>query len=76
MLWDATPEPVCVIHLHNMLVAKGYIKKPIGLFSVVEEIFSTSFFVDGKAPTSNFNKAFLAVAIPRLDEIFTTIGAE
>lgn len=31
LVWDRIPEPMCLIHLHNMLVQKGYITQPIGL---------------------------------------------
>ncbi|KUJ19339.1 uncharacterized protein LY89DRAFT_731741 [Mollisia scopiformis] len=64
MLWDSIPEPVCAIHLHNMSVQKGLITKPIGLFATIEDLFSTDFFAEGKAPNSNFQEALLAVMKP------------
>lgn len=30
-IWEGMPEPMCAIHLHNMLVKKGYISREIGL---------------------------------------------
>ena len=35
-IWDNVPEPMCIIHLHNMLVKKGYITRPVGLYATVE----------------------------------------
>ncbi|KAJ4157104.1 hypothetical protein NW754_008746 [Fusarium falciforme] len=29
-LWDKIPEPMLLIHLHNMLVQKGYLTRPVG----------------------------------------------
>ncbi|THC94884.1 hypothetical protein EYZ11_005646 [Aspergillus tanneri] len=59
-IWDRIPEPVLLIHLHNMLLQKGYITKPIGLYASLEELFPSSFFSAGKVPTSNFAGALLA----------------
>ncbi|KNG89764.1 hypothetical protein ANOM_002006 [Aspergillus nomiae NRRL 13137] len=65
-MWDRVPEPLCVIHLHNMLVQKGYISQPVGLYDTFEKLFAESFYANGKAPTSNFEKAFEArVGPPR-----------
>ncbi|KAE8454217.1 hypothetical protein EG329_005142 [Mollisiaceae sp. DMI_Dod_QoI] len=64
VVWDGIPEPFCLIHLHNMLVAKGYIDQPIGLFSSLQDLFPTAFFAEGKAPTSDFTGALLAVINP------------
>jgi hypothetical protein len=61
LIWDRMPEPMCLIHLHNMLVHKGYIKQEIGLYAAMQGLFPTAFFADGKAPTSDFCGAFLAV---------------
>ncbi|OAQ62046.1 hypothetical protein VFPPC_07268 [Pochonia chlamydosporia 170] len=59
-LWDAMPEPMLLVHIHNMLVQKGYIERPIGLYHALEMLFPTSFFRNGKAPTSDFISAFTA----------------
>lgn len=59
MLWDRIPEPMMLVHLHNMLVQKGYITKDVGLYASMETLFPTAFFADGKPPTSNFDKALL-----------------
>ncbi|KAH8802625.1 hypothetical protein F5884DRAFT_802467 [Xylogone sp. PMI_703] len=60
-IWDRIPEPICLIHLHNMLVQKGFIGKEVGLYASFQEIFPTAFFVDGKAPTSDFIGAFAEI---------------
>lgn len=57
LLWDQIPEPMLLVHLHNMLVQKKYLDRPIGLFASLEETFRTAFFADGRAPTSNFPQA-------------------
>ncbi|KAL0940552.1 uncharacterized protein CTRU02_203315 [Colletotrichum truncatum] len=56
-LWEALPEPTMLIHLHNMLVQKGYIAEPVGLYASLQEVLSRGFFVDSEAPTSNFHTA-------------------
>ncbi|PTB68295.1 hypothetical protein BBK36DRAFT_1115287 [Trichoderma citrinoviride] len=56
-LWDRMPEPMLLIHLHNMLVQKKYLERSIGLFAALENTFPTAFFADGRAPTSNFTQA-------------------
>jgi len=45
-----------MVHLHNMLHQRGFIKRPVGLYASLEEIFTDSFF-DGKVPTSDFADA-------------------
>jgi hypothetical protein len=61
MIWDRMPEPICIIHLHNMLVQRGYIRQEVGLYSSLQQLFPTAFFANGRAPTSDFMGAFLAV---------------
>lgn len=61
LIWDRMPEPMCIIHLHNMLVQKGYISKEIGLYAALQELFATAFFAHGKVPTSDFSRDFSAV---------------
>ncbi|KAL7817299.1 hypothetical protein V8C26DRAFT_398638 [Trichoderma gracile] len=56
-LWDRIPEPMLIVHLHNMLVQKRYLKRPIGLFASLESTFPTAFFADGRPPTSDFTQA-------------------
>ncbi|KAL1858888.1 hypothetical protein Daus18300_009757 [Diaporthe australafricana] len=58
VLWDRLPDPVLLIHLHNMLVQKGYIQQPVGLYAIFQNLFTECFFTDGKIPTSNFVEAF------------------
>lgn len=57
---DMLPEPVVLVHLHNMLVQKGYITKPVGMYATLQNFFPDSFFIGGKVPTSNFDQALLA----------------
>ncbi|KAI1349493.1 hypothetical protein F5Y01DRAFT_185579 [Xylaria sp. FL0043] len=57
---DTLPEPVLLVHLHNMLVQKGYIAEPVGLYASFQELFPETFFTDGKVPTSNFGEALQA----------------
>lgn len=56
-IWDCRHEPLATVHLHNMLVQKGYIKEPIGLFAMLSSLFATSFFPNGKRPKSGFRWA-------------------
>ena len=60
MIWDRIPEPFLLVHLHNMLVKKRYITQPVGLFASLEEFFATAFFVGGKCPVADFDKALVA----------------
>ncbi|KAK4442597.1 hypothetical protein QBC34DRAFT_225015 [Podospora aff. communis PSN243] len=55
-LWDQLAEVVYTIHLHNMLVQRGYIQQSVGLYASLAEIFPRSFFKDGNPPTSDFLK--------------------
>lgn len=65
-MWDRVPEPMCTIHLHNMLVQIGYISWPVGLYATFEVLFQGPFFADGNVPTSKFDQAFQArVGTPR-----------
>ncbi|KAJ2996581.1 hypothetical protein NUW58_g928 [Xylaria curta] len=57
---DKLPEPVLLVHLHNMLVQKGYIAEPVGLYASFQDLFPKAFFIDGKVPTSNFGEAMQA----------------
>jgi hypothetical protein len=59
-LWDTLPEPTCLVHLHNMLVKKGYLEKEIGLYATLEDIFADQFFADGKVPKSKFSEGLKA----------------
>ena len=60
MIWDRIPEPFLLVHLHNMLVQKGYITNPVGIFASLEDMFATTFFVGGKCPVADFDKALMA----------------
>ncbi|KAI4598717.1 hypothetical protein KJ359_002609 [Pestalotiopsis sp. 9143b] len=43
-----------------MLVEKGYITQPVGLYITVQDLFADAFFVNGIAPTPNFQEALVA----------------
>jgi hypothetical protein len=60
-IWERMPEPMSLIHLHNMLVQKGHINREVGLYASLQQLFPTAFFIDGKAPTSDFGGAFAAL---------------
>lgn len=62
MMWDQLAQPICIIHLHNMLVQKGCISREIELFTNLQGMFGSAFFAGGNIPTSDFAGAFLAVS--------------
>ncbi|PVI05746.1 hypothetical protein DM02DRAFT_684084 [Periconia macrospinosa] len=57
-MWDRMTEPTMAIHLHNMLVCKGYIKEPINLYVLLQDLLRESFFPDG-VPESGFYDALV-----------------
>ncbi|QGI98553.1 hypothetical protein CEK26_011622 [Fusarium fujikuroi] len=59
-LWESMPEPTLMIHLHNAVVQKGYLSRPIGLCATLEDLFKHTFFAQGHKPTSGFVDALLA----------------
>lgn len=68
-LWDDMPEPVLAVHLHNMLVQKGYITEPVSLYKHLQHIFQQTLFSQGAVPTSNF-AATLKAQIQRRSNTF------
>ncbi|KAI0966820.1 hypothetical protein F4678DRAFT_267352 [Xylaria arbuscula] len=60
LVLDTLPEPVLLVHLHSMLVQKGYITEPVGLYASFQELFPKAFFTEGKIPTSDFGEALQA----------------
>jgi hypothetical protein len=60
-LWDCIPEPTLLLHLHNMLVKKGYLKREVGLYATLAGLLQDSFFPKG-VPTSEFHDALVAQA--------------
>ncbi|CAO2658337.1 Nn.00g060600.m01.CDS01 [Neocucurbitaria sp. VM-36] len=58
-MWDKIPEPTLALHLHNMLVKKGYLKKEVGLYATLESLLEDSFFPEG-IPTDGFSDALVA----------------
>lgn len=55
-LWDRIPEPTLIMHLHNMLVKKGYLEREVGMWGTLEGLLQDAFFPNG-VPTSGFHKA-------------------
>ena len=55
-LWDHIPEPTLALHLHNMLVKKGYLKNEVGLYANLERLLQDAFFPEG-VQSSNFQEA-------------------
>ncbi|CAK7216067.1 hypothetical protein SEUCBS140593_002745 [Sporothrix eucalyptigena] len=62
LVMDRIPEPIMIIHLHNMLVQKGYITRPVGLYATLQELYPEAFFANGIVPKSNFREALDARA--------------
>jgi hypothetical protein len=58
-LWDIIPKPKLTLHLHNMLVKKGFSEKRVKLYATLEIMFQDSFFPHG-IPTDNSSNALLA----------------
>jgi hypothetical protein len=57
--WDDVPEPTLALHLHNMLVKKGYLKKEVGLYATLKSLFKDSIFPAG-VPDDGFADALSA----------------
>lgn len=57
-LWDEIPEPTLAIHLHNMLVKKGYLDREVGLYATTANLLQDSFFPKG-VPSSAFHDALI-----------------
>lgn len=70
-LWEQMPEPVLAVHLHNMLVKKGYITEPVALYKSLQHIFQDAFFNQGAVPTSNFAATLLAHTQERSNPLAT-----
>ncbi|KAK4067016.1 uncharacterized protein Triagg1_8016 [Trichoderma aggressivum f. europaeum] len=58
VLWDRMREPMLVLHLHNMLVQKGYLKQPITMYARLDALFAESFYTGGLRPEEKFVDAF------------------
>ncbi|KAF9877452.1 hypothetical protein CkaCkLH20_05152 [Colletotrichum karsti] len=59
-VWDAICEPTLLVHLHNMLVQKGHLAGPVGVYACLEELLAEDFFENGIIPKSNFHAALAA----------------
>jgi hypothetical protein len=46
-LWSGIPELTLVLHLHNILVKREYLKKEVKLYAVLETLCKISFFPKG-----------------------------
>lgn len=57
ILWESVPEPTLLVHLHNMLVQKGYLTKPVELLQNLQNMYKDAFFVGGKIPEDHFYAA-------------------
>lgn len=64
LVWDDIPEPMMVLHLHNMLLKEGYMKKENAFLGVMGDLFSECFFPDG-VPVANYNQALRKWVRPR-----------
>ena len=60
-VWDMLPEPVLLVHLHNMLAKKGYFEAPrgISIYLTMQGMFQDSFFPGGKVPDGDFYDVML-----------------
>lgn len=73
VLWDKVPEPMLLVHLHNMLVQKKYLERPIGLFAALGETFSEAFFADGCSSSSGMTSTQTS-AVVSPTRVSTTLG--
>ncbi|KAK6360048.1 hypothetical protein TWF696_001167 [Orbilia brochopaga] len=62
-VWDTIPEVFCLVHIYNMLVQKGYIARPIGLYDTLQTLFASSFFSGGVPPKSDFHTFFMKTCL-------------
>jgi hypothetical protein len=53
-IWDQLPEVIYMVHLHNILVQRGYIKQPVGLFASLPEAFSIRILQGWEGPRVGF----------------------
>lgn len=58
-LWDSIPEIILLVHLHNMLLQRGFLRKPVALLSALQELYPHSCFEDGKPPKDDFLSSLL-----------------
>ena len=53
LMWDEMPEPTLILHVHNMLVKKGFLARGVGLYDSLQQLLPSAFFQD-KVPNENF----------------------
>ncbi|KAG5919848.1 hypothetical protein E4U53_003958 [Claviceps sorghi] len=58
LTWDATPEIILMLHLHNMLHQTGILKEPVKLMAKLTSMFTADLFGENP-PTSDFYQAFV-----------------
>lgn len=58
-LLDVIPEPTLLIHLHNMLLKKGYLTEMVTLYAALQKTLLNGVFVGGKVPDSGFALALI-----------------
>lgn len=59
-LWERISEPMLIIHLHNAVLKKGYLPRPVGCLATLQELFKDIFFEGGRVPDSAFGDALMA----------------
>ncbi|RMY19745.1 hypothetical protein D0866_12721 [Hortaea werneckii] len=53
LMSDEMPEPTLILHVHNMLVKKGFLTRGVGLYDSLQQLLPGAFFQD-KVPNENF----------------------
>ncbi|KAI7245624.1 hypothetical protein KC319_g3163 [Hortaea werneckii] len=53
LMWDEMPEPTLILHMHNVLVKKGFLNRGVGLYDSLQQLLPGAFFQD-KVPSDNF----------------------
>ncbi|KAI7344544.1 hypothetical protein KC320_g8778, partial [Hortaea werneckii] len=56
LMWDEMPEPTLILHMHNVLVKKGFLNRGVGLYDSLQQLLPGAFFQD-KVPNDNFPDA-------------------
>lgn len=51
--WANLSEPFLMLHVHNSLLKRGYLKQPVGMMRGLQNLFAEDVFVAGKAPGPN-----------------------
>lgn len=60
--WDRTYEPIALVHLHNLLLKEGLMKKEDApALDLIADTLSTAFFPQGQAPVTEFHQAYITL---------------